>query len=97
MHDVDPYQTLGILSIATDKDIKEAFRKLARIHHPDAGGDPAVFIKIQDSYSMIGDPVKRAVFDMERRKSSVSDARKEVTQLIDEYLMTLEKRNPNEL
>jgi DnaJ-class molecular chaperone len=94
MHDVDPYQTLGILSIATDKDIKEAFRKLARIHHPDAGGDPAVFIKIQDSYSMIGDPVKRAVFDMERRKSSVSDARKEVTQLIDEYLMTLEKRNP---
>ena len=94
MHDLDPDQTLGILSIATDKDIKDAFRKLVRIHHPDAGGDPDVFIKIQDSYSIIGDPVKRAVFDMERRKSSVSDARKEVTKIINEYLMTLEKRNP---
>ena len=36
----DPYQTLGVDKNATADDIKSAYRKLAKQHHPDLGGDP---------------------------------------------------------
>ena len=35
----DYYKTLGVSKDATADEIKKAFRKLAREHHPDAGGD----------------------------------------------------------
>jgi curved DNA-binding protein CbpA len=90
----DPYQVLGALSTAPDREIKEAYRKLARTHHPDVGGDPEEFKKIQEAYSLIGDPVKRAVHDLERRRSGVNDARKEATEITNEYLASIQKRRP---
>jgi molecular chaperone DnaJ len=94
MSAIDPYQVFGIQSTAHDREIKEAYRKLARMHHPDVGGEPEEFKKIQDAYLMIGDPVKRAVFDLERRRSSVSDARKEAIEITCEYLDSIPKRRP---
>jgi curved DNA-binding protein CbpA len=91
---IDPYQVLGALSTAPDREIKEAYRKLARTHHPDVGGDPEEFKKIQEAYSLIGDPVKRAVHDLERRRSGVNDARKEATEITNEYLASIPKRRP---
>jgi curved DNA-binding protein CbpA len=91
---IDPYQILGVLSTAPDREIKEAYRKLARTHHPDVGGDPEEFKKIQEAYSLIGDPVKRAVHDLERRRSGVNDARKEATEITNEYLASIQNRRP---
>ncbi|NQX02583.1 DnaJ domain-containing protein [bacterium] len=90
----DPYQVLATLSTAPDREIKEAYRKLARTHHPDVGGDPEEFKKIQEAYSLIGDPVKRAIYDLERRRGGVNDARKEATEIAAEYLASLPKRRP---
>jgi curved DNA-binding protein len=90
----DPYQVLGTLSTAPDREIKDAYRKLARTHHPDVGGYPEEFKKIQEAYSLIGDPVKRAVHDLERRRSGVNDARKEATEITSEYLASIQKRRP---
>ena len=92
---IDPYQVLGLPSIASDREIKEFYRKLARLHHPDVGGDAEEFKKIQEAYAVVGDPVKRAVYDLERRRSGVNDARKEVIQITSEYIQSIERRRPS--
>lgn len=64
------YSTLGINEDASPDDIKQAYRKLASKHHPDKGGDTAMFQKIQAAYDTIGDEGKRAQYDAERRGGS---------------------------
>ena len=59
----DHYNTLGVPKTATQDEIKTAYRKLASKHHPDRGGDTAVFQKIQAAYEVIGDANKRAEYD----------------------------------
>lgn len=49
----DPYVTLGLHVSASEEDVKKAYRKLARIHHPDKGGDVTKFQEIQSAYDMI--------------------------------------------
>lgn len=57
------YAVLGLTRDATADDIKKAYRKLAREHHPDKGGDPEKFKKIQGAYEVLSDPQKRQNFD----------------------------------
>ncbi len=53
------YDTLGISKSATDEEIKNAYRKLAKTHHPDKGGDKNKFQEIQTAYEILSDPDKR--------------------------------------
>ncbi len=63
----DYYSTLGVSKTATDKELKQAFRKLARKHHPDVNpGDKsaeAKFKEINEAYEVLGDPDKRKKYD----------------------------------
>jgi DnaJ-class molecular chaperone len=63
----DYYATLGVSKTASDKEIKQAFRKLARKYHPDVNpGDKAAeakFKEINESYEVLGDPDKRKKYD----------------------------------
>lgn len=60
---MDYYQILGVVKTASQDEIKQAFRKLASVHHPDKGGDTAKFQQIQEAYSILGDEQKRAEYD----------------------------------
>ncbi|NHM13863.1 DnaJ C-terminal domain-containing protein [Xiamenia xianingshaonis] len=59
----DYYKILGVPRTATQADIKKAFRKLARTHHPDAGGDEAKFKEINEAYEVLSDEKKRNLYD----------------------------------
>ncbi|MGV8084575.1 MAG: molecular chaperone DnaJ [Coriobacteriia bacterium] len=57
------YDVLGIKKDASADDIKKAFRRLARKHHPDAGGDEEKFKQINEAYEVLSDSEKRAQYD----------------------------------
>lgn len=59
----DYYKTLGVSRTASADEIKKAFRKLARTHHPDAGGDEARFKEINEAYEVLSDDKKRQLYD----------------------------------
>src|SRR5260370_31902022 len=63
----DYYTVLGVARTATEKDIKTAYRKLARKHHPDVNpGDKKsenLFKEIGEAYSVLSDPEKRTKYD----------------------------------
>lgn len=59
----DYYKTLGVPRTATADEIKKAYRKLARKHHPDAGGDEAKFKEINEAYEVLSDDKKRKLYD----------------------------------
>lgn len=59
----DYYKTLGVSRDADADTIKKAFRKLARTHHPDAGGDEAKFKEINEAYEVLSDDKKRQMYD----------------------------------
>jgi curved DNA-binding protein len=63
----DYYKTLGVAKSATEKEIKSAFRKLAREHHPDVNPDDpqaeARFKEINEAYEVLSDTEKRAKYD----------------------------------
>jgi molecular chaperone DnaJ len=57
------YDTLGVPKNASADEIKKAYRKLAREHHPDQGGDETRFKEIQGAYDVLSDPEKRQQYD----------------------------------
>jgi len=63
----DYYSTLGVAKTATEKEIKQTYRKLARKHHPDVNpGNKAAetrFKEITEAYEVLGDSAKRKKYD----------------------------------
>lgn len=63
----DPYEVLGVARNASAKDVKSAFRKLAKKYHPDQNpDDPKAkdrFAEVNQAYEIAGDEAKRAQFD----------------------------------
>lgn len=58
------YDDLGVSKDATEKQIKNAYRKAAQKHHPDRpGGDQDIFHKIQKAYDVLGSPDSREHYD----------------------------------
>lgn len=63
----NPYEVLGVKRDASEKEIKSAFRKLAKKHHPDQNkDDPKAkerFAEVNAAYEIVGDKDKRKQFD----------------------------------
>ncbi|MGL4438784.1 MAG: DnaJ C-terminal domain-containing protein [Bosea sp. (in: a-proteobacteria)] len=63
----DPYTVLGVPKSASEAEVKKAFRRLAKEHHPDRNAnDPGAkekFSELNSAYEIVGDTAKRAQFD----------------------------------
>ena len=67
----DYYKILGVNKNASQQEIKNAYRHLAKKHHPDATGqaNDEQFKDIQEAYSTLSDPEKRSDYDACRSES----------------------------
>jgi DnaJ-class molecular chaperone len=67
MGDKDPYDILGVSRSANQDEIKRAYRRLAKQHHPDRNpGNPKAadqFKEVQAAYEVLGDPQRRQEYD----------------------------------
>jgi len=63
----DYYSTLGVAKTATDKELKQAYRKMARKFHPDVNpndkSSESKFKDVTEAYEVLGDPAKRRKYD----------------------------------
>ena len=83
------YELLEIEVTATTTQIKAAYRKKAKEHHPDHGGDPEIFKTIKEAYDCLMNNDERAFYDRVGT-SKASDLMQKVTTLISEAI-----NNPN--
>ena len=62
----DLYEVLGVTYSANSEEIKAAYRKLVKQHHPDAGGDKKEILSINAAWEVLGDPVQRHLYDIKK-------------------------------
>lgn len=60
----DLYERLGLEQGASHEEIRRAYKDLAREKHPDRGGDPEEFKKIQEAHEVLTDEGRRRMYDM---------------------------------
>ena len=59
----DHYAVLGIARGASSAEVKRAYRKKVKEHHPDVGGDGIYILKLNDAWEVLGDPDKKRAYD----------------------------------
>jgi len=59
----DYYKVLGLDRDCTQKEIKQAYKRLANEHHPDKGGDSIWFHLIKEAFNVLSDPKSRDNYD----------------------------------
>ncbi|MFO7958678.1 MAG: J domain-containing protein [Candidatus Brocadiia bacterium] len=65
-HEPNYYQVLGVTPEATPEQIKRAYRRKARLTHPDLQGpeaDPEMFRRVKRAYEVLGNPEERARYN----------------------------------
>jgi curved DNA-binding protein CbpA len=64
----DPYKILGVPHDADRHTIQVAYRRLARLHHPDFGGDQELMAVVNEAWAVLGDASRREAFDAKRSR-----------------------------
>lgn len=78
MDGVDHYALLGVRADASARDIRRAYRRLARQHHPDLNpcpDGPERFAALAHAYTILNDPAQRARYDQTLRQPALARPR----------------------
>lgn len=93
----DPYDILGVERDADEAQLKAAYRRHAKVAHPDSGGDSEAFAHLQKAYALLLDPVRRKVYDDTGYDVEFADAAELQALVMIEKLVTdavLDEREP---
>ena len=66
------YSILGVSNTASQDQIKQAYRKLAKQHHPDTGGDETKFKEVNAAYQILKDESMRREYDQPTQKMNIN-------------------------
>lgn len=96
---MDYYKILGVTEQADEKEIKQAYRRLARKYHPDLNPDnpeaEARFKSVVEAYETLGDAEKRKKYDLKRKRTGSQDrSQKKSTARAADININFGKRNP---
>lgn len=99
MTDRTLYEILGVEREATTDEIRVAYRSLARLHHPDAGGDPDEFIALTSAYNVLSNPKLRDEYDLtgKRLDRRAHAAQEYIIELLSSTLDKILNDIPNEV
>ena len=92
MHDL--YASLNIPRTASKSDIKSAYRKLAKINHPDKKGNPEKFKEINLAYTILYDDKSREIYDRTGQLPKNNDE-KIISELMNLFFQFIEQQGEN--
>jgi curved DNA-binding protein CbpA len=88
--DWNPYEILGLIPPASDKQIRAAYRQLAKVRHSDVTGDDEAFLVVKEAHDFLLDPIARGLWDskklratQEMRDAAIRNLRALCTQAVD--------------
>jgi len=83
---MNPYTELDVPVDASLETIKQRYRTLAQMHHPDKGGDEELFKRIKLAYEILSDPVRRKQYDI-TGETTTTNAKDEAVQNLVQILL----------
>jgi hypothetical protein len=69
---IDYYSVLGVEENATQQEVDQAFRKQARLRHPDGGGSDEAMKSLNEAHDILSDVETRNAYDLARRPKRAS-------------------------
>ena len=79
---MNPYTELDVPVNASLETIRQRYRTLAQMHHPDKGGDEELFKRIKLAYEILNDPIRRKQYDITGETTSTNAKDEAISNII---------------
>jgi curved DNA-binding protein CbpA len=84
---LDYYDILGLTPDATEEEMREKYRELVKINHPDSGTDGSLrFMAIKKAYDVLRDRKKKQMYDRQCRLATTMNVTEAANSLALEFL-----------
>ena len=93
---MNPYTELDVPVDASLETIKQRYRTLAQMHHPDKGGDEELFKRIKLAYEILSDPVRRKQYDITGETTTTNAKDEAVANIVQILLHVVPSFNADE-